>query len=190
MGIMPWSSKGLSRLEAEELQQREEQRYQQQQQNLMNQHYAQLGTQNLTTTTTASNTFNTLGSGTVWQGTGSLFGQATRYTPHIDRLEKLEPGWFYVRWRKPDDKEAEAWAVPIIALAVISGRVEYQLAGATIQSQADDINPFEFLGIVNPKETYDAAFWNEKAKVAYWNHRAQQVAQTLLRSAAQGANQA
>lgn len=142
-----------------------------------------------TTGTTFSSGFTAVQdtTGTVWNtlGTsGAGYGQA-RYMPHIDRLEKLEPGWFYVRWRKSDDCEAEAWAVPIIALAVIAGHVEYQLAGANVQAQSE-VRPETFLGIVTPKETYDHAVWCEKARAAYYDFHAAEVAAKLLNSAAAG----
>lgn len=144
--------------------------------------------QHVTTTANAAGTtaFNTLAvtSGT-WinaQQQAAIYAQ----TPRVEQLTTLEPGWVYIRWRKREDADAEAWRVPIIALAIRGNGVEYVLAGATISVQDSALNTNAFLGILTPHQAYDPAEWDTKARAAYRDFHAAEVATALLRGLAAG----
>jgi hypothetical protein len=142
--------------------------------------------QQLTTSTTGM-IFSGGGAGGSTTSTYPYYAAQGTYPATIDRLEKLEPGWQYIRWRKPEDREAEAWAVPIMALAIRGGHLDYVLGEGSPTTQPEKLiatTPQAFLGIIDPKTPYVADEWHEKARAVWYEVHAADVAARLLKGLA------
>jgi len=109
----------------------------------------------------------------------------TQVTPAIDKLTMCAPGWKYIRWMKPENDDAYAVVIPIMALTTTGASISYVLGEATPSSYP--LTPFgtaQFLAVLSPDMVYDEAVWNEKARQAYYNYHANEVAQHLLKAQA------
>lgn len=140
--------------------------------------------QTTNTTNTTAGTFQLGPPPTYLQG-GFSQGISVGTYQLAERLQTLEPGWRYVRWqRMPDDTDTDAYATPIMALAIQGAQIGYVLADAAPRIVDSTAHDNRFLGILTPQDPYDAAFWRDKAQRAYYDLHAAEVAARLLRSRA------
>lgn len=115
---------------------------------------------------------------------GTVYTGLSYSNPTINALQVLSPGWRYVRWYKPDDADAVAESIPIVALAHSNHSVAYVLGEAkpTLSTKTPH-DVAHFLAVLAPGEPYDEQVWHEKARKAHYEFHSAEVAKRLLKGA-------